>query len=146
MAAEGDAVEVVGLAGEKGLGDLVGDENPAHCRVRAGQALGEGDHVRRVVEALSAEPGAEAPESADDLVGEEKNPVALRDLAEALPIAGGGDDRTARVLHRLHDDHRNRLRLLEPDHGLDLVEERPRKCGLVATSGGMPVRVRGRDV
>ena len=72
--------------------------------------------------------------------------MAVADLAKTLPVAGGRDDRAARVLDRLHDDHRDRLRLLELDHLLDLVEERLREGGLVATSRGMPVGVRGRDV
>ena len=45
------------------LGDAVGDDHAAERQVAAGDALGEGDHVRHDVPALDPEPGAQAPEA-----------------------------------------------------------------------------------
>jgi hypothetical protein len=67
--------------------------------------------------------------------------VLVADLAQAFPVAGRRDNRTAGILDRLHDDHRDRLGLFERDRCLDLVEKDPRELGFVAASGRMPVGV-----
>jgi hypothetical protein len=120
-------------------------QHAAHGEVRAGEALRERDQVRCVVEALSAEPVADPAEGADHLVGAEQNPVALGDLAKALPVAARRDEAAARILDRLGDQHRDRLRPLEGDHVLDLGQERGAE-GVLVVALRMAVRVRVRDM
>ena len=45
----------------------------------------------------------------------------------ALPVAGGRDERAARVLHRLHVHHADRLRPHRDDRLLQVVEQEPRE-------------------
>ena len=61
------------------------------------------------------------PKPADHLVGDQHDPVAIADLAHALEVAGRRHDRPAAVLHRLHNDRRDRLGPFELDQPLDLV-------------------------
>ena len=66
----------------------VADEHAAERRVAGRHALGEGDHVGLVAEPVGAEPGAEAAERADHLVGHEQHAVAVADLPHPLEVAG----------------------------------------------------------
>src|SRR4051794_7059527 len=79
------------------------------------------------------EPGAEAAEAADHLVGAEQDAVAAADLAHALEVAGRWYERAARVLHRLHDHHCHRVRAGLLDVLLEVLEQERRELllGLV---------------
>ena len=105
------------------LGDPVGDQHGAHRRVGRGDALGQRDQVGRRPVARGGEPLAEAPEAGDHLVGDERDPVLVGDLAQAGPVALGRHEGAAGVLDRLDDDHRHRLGAGLDDRALHLVEQ-----------------------
>ncbi len=63
----------------------------------------------------------DAPERADDLIGDEQHVVLVADLAHALEVAGGRREAAARVLHRLEEHGRDGLGALEEDHLLDAI-------------------------
>src|SRR5690606_39695292 len=66
VAAEGDAVQEGRVRLDERLGQTVADEHPAERRVARRHALGEGDHVGPVPEAIRSEPLAEAPERSEE--------------------------------------------------------------------------------
>ena len=87
-----------------------------------------------VVVLLGAEVGAEAAPGADHLVGDEDDPELVADLAHALEVALRRGEAAARVLHRLEDHARDRLRALEQDALVD-------RLGRVLDLGPVAVRV-----
>ena len=98
-------------------------------RVRRGEPLRGGDHVRPDVVALGSEPRPDPAEAGDDLVGAEQDPVAVADLANAGPVAVGRREGPAGVLHRLHDHHRDCLGPGLEDRLLEVVEQE--RCELL---------------
>ena len=66
---------------------------------------------------------AEPPEAGDDLVGAEQDVVARADLPHALEVALRREERAARVLHGLEDDHRDRLGPCLQDGLLEVLEQ-----------------------
>ena len=87
----------------------------------------------------------EAAEGGDHLVGREQDVVAVADLAHAAPVALGGRERAARVLHRLHVHEAHGLRPHREDRLLELVEEEAREL-LLGLLGRAVVAVRVGDV
>ncbi len=83
------------------------------------------------------EPVADAAEARDHLVGAEQDPVAVADLAHALEVALRRCERATRVLHRLHDHHRDRARPGGDDRLLEIVEQEG--CELLLGLLGRPV-------
>ena len=145
MAAEGDAVEVHRLLLEQCVGDLVAEQHGAHRLIAGGETLGARDDVGLVVVADRAEPLADAPVTADRLVGGVQHAVLLADLVDALVVLGARCEAAARVLHRLHDHHRDRLRPLELDHFAHLLGAREVAAALVCAVLAA-IGVRRRDV
>ena len=123
MSAERDAVRVHRRVVEERLHDAVGGDDCADRGIRRREPLRAGDHVGLDVVVLGAEPGAEAAEAGDHLVGAEQDSVLVADLAHALPVARRRRERAAGILHRLHQDHRHRLgpRLL--DRRVEVLEQ-----------------------
>src|SRR5262245_15440486 len=119
------------------------DDRPQWC-VRGCDPLGERHQVGLDSVARTAEPVAGAPEPADDLVGDEQQPVLVADLADAVEISLRRDDRAARVLHRLENHGGNRLGALGLDDAVDLVgalQRAPRLLGAIRAA--VAVRHRG---
>ena len=121
VAAEGDAVQERVARVEERLGDAVAHHHAAEGRVAGREALGHGDHVGLVADALDAEPGAQAAEGADHLVGHEQHAVAVADLADPGEVALGRGEAAAGVLHRLEEDGGDRFGALLQDGALDVV-------------------------
>src|SRR5947199_5059049 len=89
---------------EEGRGQRFADDDPAQGRVARRRALREGDEVRDDTQHAAAEPVAEAPKRADDLVGDQEDAVPVADLAQRAPVAVRWDQRAAAVLDRLGED------------------------------------------
>src|SRR3954451_4326288 len=121
MAAEREPVGEHARARGEGLEDLVRGDHGSHRRVRRGDALRGGDQVRLVAVALAAEVVADASPGADHLVGDEEHAVLVADLAHALEVALRRREAATRVLHRLEDHRRHRVRSLELDPLGDLL-------------------------
>jgi hypothetical protein len=115
------AVDEGGVVVLKGLGDAVRDNHGADGRVARTETLGAADDVRHVVVLFATEPGAQAPEGADDFVGHENHAVAIADLAHRLPVAGRWGEATAGVLDRLKEDRRDCFGALAQDGLFDLM-------------------------
>src|SRR3954454_1829215 len=132
MATEGDPVRECGLLFREEWLDraLIRDEGPER-RVRRGDPLGHGHHVRLAPVAGRPEPVADAAEAADDLVGHEQETVLVANLADALEVALGRSDRAGRVLDRLEDDRRDGLRPLVLHDAVDLVRAPQVAAGLL---------------
>ena len=109
MATERDAVGQQALILVERGGDMVGDDHGAHRRIGGRHPLRHRDEVGPRVVALAAKPLSQTAETADHLVGDEQNSVAVGELSQAPPIALGRRQATARVLHRLGDDHGHRV-------------------------------------
>ncbi len=123
MAAERDPVREHRRALEERLHHRVARDDGADRRVRGRQPLGRGHEVGLDVVALRAEPGAEPAEAGDHLVGAEQDPMLVADRADARPVALRRRERAARVLHRLHDHHRDRPGPGLLDRRLEVVEQ-----------------------
>ena len=122
MAAEGDPVdERARRLRLEGLDYLRARHERAHGRIGRCDPFGQRHHVRLDPIAGAAEPVADPPEPADHLVRHEQDPVLVADLAYAVEVALGRDDRAAGVLDRLEDDGSDRRRVLVPDDAVDLV-------------------------
>ena len=91
MAAERDAVQVV-AACRRGTARRPGRSisTPPIEKWAPVRPLAKRDHVRLRAEALGAEPLADPAEGADHLVGDEQDPVAVADLAQARPSSRRG--------------------------------------------------------
>ena len=103
------------------------------------------DQVRADVVAVGGEPGADAAEAGDHLVGDEQDAVAVADRADALEVAGGRRERAAGVLDGLHDHQRDRLRAGLDDRRLEVVEQERGEL-LLGLGGRAVVAVRVADV
>ena len=114
-------------AGRERLHHAVVGDDGADRRVGRGQALGGQDHVRLDVVLLRAEPGAEAAEAVDDLVGDQQDAVVVADLADALEVALRRGEDAAGVLDRLHDHHRDRGRVERLQRVQEVVEQEVRE-------------------
>ena len=93
------------------------------------------------VVALRREPVADPSEAGDHLVGREQDVVAVAELAHALPVTRGRDERAAGVLDRLHVDETDRLGTHLQDRPLELVEQEGREL-LLGLLGRAVVAVR----
>ena len=145
MAAEGDAVQVLVPALEERLHHAVSRDHGTGRRIGRGEPLGGRDQVGPDVVALGSEPGAQAPEAADDLVGAEQDPVAVAQLAHALEVPLRRRERATRVLYRLHEHHRDRARIRLLDRTLELLEQQRGEL-LLGLLRGPPVAIRVADV
>ena len=121
MPAERVAVREVVVAVPERLEDPVGRDHRADGGVARGHALGAGDDVRLVAEAVGAEEVADPAERADHLVGDEQHVVLVADLADPLEVAGRRREAAAGVLHRLEEDGGDGVGALELDGLLDAV-------------------------
>ena len=101
---EGEPVQEGRPRLQEGLHEAVRGDHRPERRIPRGQALGHRDDVGLVVVAQRPEPVAEAPEGADDLVGDEEHAVAVADLAHALEVPRRWREAAAGVLHRLEED------------------------------------------
>src|SRR5688500_14982050 len=109
MPPEGRAVhEHRGVALERRAHLLV-HHNPAHRQVARRYALGEARHIWDHVEALDAEPLAQASEGTDHRVRDEQYAVPVADLTHPLPIIRGRHEAPTGVLHGLQDHGSHRL-------------------------------------
>ena len=144
VAAERDAVKEHPALFVQRLGDPVADQHGAHRRVRGREALRACDHVGRRAVARRGEPLAEAPEPGDHLVGDERDAVAVGDRSQPGPVALRRQQRAARVLDRLGDDHRDCIRACLDDRALHLLEQLRAMGGRIVLQL-VPVRVRVRD-
>ena len=99
----------------------VAGDHRAERGVAGGHALGAGDDVGLVAEALGAEHVAEPAEGADHLVGDQQHVVLVADLADPLEVAGRRREAAAGVLHRLEEDRRDGVGALELDRLRDPV-------------------------
>ena len=117
------------------LDHAVANEQGADRGIGGGQPLRRRDHVGPDVEALRREPVAEAAEARDHLVGAERDAVAVAQFAHARPVAGRRHGRPARVLHRLHDHHRDRLGAGLANRLLRLVEQEAVNSSSLSPSG-----------
>src|SRR3990172_13408032 len=98
MAAEGDPVREGGLRAAHERLDRPLARRDASGWGEGGRApLGEHDHVGLDLVARRAEPLADAPEAADDLVGDEEDAVCVADVPDALEVTGRRRDRARRV-------------------------------------------------
>jgi hypothetical protein len=110
----------------------VGPRDHAGDRHARGNALGGQEDVGLDVPLVNRPHRAGPPDAGLDLVGDEQDPVAVADLAEARHEAVLGDDVAALALDRLDDDcgdfrRRNELveeDLVEPLEALDRPERR----------------------
>src|SRR5688500_19230979 len=110
MPPEGRAVhEHRGVALERRAHLLV-HHNPAHRQVARRYALGEARHIRDHVEALDAEPLAQAPEGTDHRVRDEEYSVPVTYLTHPPPVVRGWYEAPAGVLHGFQDHGGHRLR------------------------------------
>jgi len=94
-----------------------------NCRDRevgARELLGERHELRRHVPGLCTEPSAGAPESGDDLVGDQQDVVAAQDLANRGPVALGRRDSAAGTDGRLADERTDRARVLGENERVEL--------------------------
>ena len=101
--------------------DLVADADAAEGEVARRDGLGELDHVGLDAPVLQAEHPAGAAEPGDDLVRDQQHVVPGADLADAREVVGLGRDHAAAALHRLGDEHGDRLRPFGEDGLLQLV-------------------------
>src|SRR2546422_1081893 len=69
------------------LGDLGGRDHAAERQIATGDALGEGDQVRRDTETLDPEPATQPAVAADHLVRDEKYAVLASDRGGRLQIS-----------------------------------------------------------
>ena len=83
---------------------------PGDGQIGRGQRLGDGDDVGLQPVGLAAEHVARAPETADDLVGDEQDVVLLQDRLDLVEICGRRQQHAARAHDRLGDEGRDRLR------------------------------------
>jgi hypothetical protein len=104
----------------------MGDDG-ADRRVRGGEPLRARHDVRPDVVALGREPVPDAPEAGDHLVGREQDVVAVAEVADALPVAGRGDEGAPGVLDGLHVNQADGLRPHLLDRPLELVEQEGRE-------------------
>src|SRR5205814_4733856 len=100
--------------------DATRDDDAAEGQVAARHALRERDEVRLDPEALVAEPGTEAPETADDGVADEEHARVTADLGGAFEVALGWRHHTAGADHRLDEERGDLIRA----DALDLVGKR----------------------
>ena len=103
MAGIGGAVVELAMTGQRRR-HLVGDEHAGDRQIARRQALGDGHEIGLDAEVLAAEPGAEAAETADDLVGNQQNLVPATDGGDLRPVAFRRDDDTAGALDRFGDE------------------------------------------
>jgi hypothetical protein len=82
-----------------------------------------GDQIRPRAHSAGPEPLAQTTEGSDHLVGDEQEAVAVRQLAQALPVARRCNEAAARVLDRFGNEHRDRVRTLLEQHVLDLRQQ-----------------------
>jgi hypothetical protein len=136
VAAEGDAVRErrLRLLEERLDRPLACDQRPERS-VRARDPLRDRHHVGLDPVARAAEPVSDPPEAADHLVHDQQETVGVADLAHPLEVAFGRRDRSRRVLHRLEDHRRDRLRVLVDDDRLDLVRTLQRAARPVRAVG-----------
>ena len=123
VAAERDAVAEDRAALDDRRDDRLGGDHGAHRRVGRRQALGQGHQVGRDALAAGGDPLAQAPAAADDLVGHQQRAVLVGQRAQALPVAGRGDEAAAGVLHGLGDDQRDLVGAGGEDRVLDLGQQ-----------------------
>ena len=107
------------VVAQERLDEMRAHDHAADRRVARGHALRHRDDVGLVLVALRSEPVAEPPERADDLVGNEQHAGLVADLAHALEVAVAGREAAARVLHRLEEYRRDRLRSFHLDRERD---------------------------
>src|SRR6266511_3266983 len=130
MAAERDPVGVHLRALEEGLHDRVADDHGADGRVGGREPLRRGDDVGPDVVAVGGKPGSDPPKPGDDLVAAQEDAVAVADLPHALEVALRRRERSAGVLHGLHDHHRDRFGPGLLDGRLEVLEEKRRELRL----------------
>ena len=134
MPGERVAVGKAHLPVREGLVDAVAHDGRAERRVSARHGLRARDHVGHVAVCVAGEPLADAAEGADDLIADQQHVVPVADLPHALEVPGRGREASARVLHRLEEDRRDRLGPFEEDHLLDAVR-RPSAEALEVVGG-----------
>ena len=87
---------------------------------------------------VCAEPLSSPSESGHDLVEHEKDPVLVAEGAETLQVPVGRHEHPRRPGDRLHEDRRDVVRTLVPDHFFDVresflhvaAEDRPIRIGV----------------
>jgi hypothetical protein len=89
-------------------------------------------------------PLPEAPETGDDLVRAEQDPVAVGELPHPGAVPGRRHQAATRVLYRLGDAHRDLLRALRLDCLFELVEQTGAE-GIFVVPVWSPEPVRIRD-
>lgn len=82
---------VVAQGGLRGLIEAITGDHGREGHYASAESLAQTDDVRRDAKVLHAEPAAGAAQSVGDLVGDQQHPMAIADLADALPIGFGGD-------------------------------------------------------
>ena len=102
-----------------GFDERASNHHAAERLIGTGHALGKRDHVWHHTETFTTGEVAQTPESIDDLVGAQQDPVLVAQLAQFLPITSGWDYTATSVLHRLSDNQRNGLGALGQDPCLD---------------------------
>ena len=99
----GEAVREI-AAGLDRRGDLVAHDGGAERQVTARDALRHRHQIRIEIPETRREPGAEAAEAGDHLVGDEQDLVAAAQLAQIPQVAVGRHDHAAGPLHRLGEE------------------------------------------
>ena len=122
--------------------DALAHQAAAHRHGARGDALGEGQDIRRDTEALRGEGMAQAPEAGDDLVENQQDAVLVADLAEPLEIALGRRQHAGRTGHRLDDDGGNGRSIVQRHHALEVVRQM-RAPFRLATAEGLFLAVVG---
>jgi hypothetical protein len=132
----GERVARVGEpAGDRGVGERVGDapadDHAAERHVARVHALGEADEVGRDVPVLHGEPLAAPTEAGHHLVGDDHDAVAVADLTHAGEVAGRRHEDAVGAHHRLEDDGGHRLRPLDHERVLEVLQRALALLGLV---------------
>src|ERR1700733_5673489 len=108
-----------GLVGEPPP-DALGNDAGRQRYVSRGDALRDRDQVGLDPEHVAAEPGAEPPEAAYDLVGDQQHVMAVKDLLDGRAVALWGDDDAVCRLNRLGDERGDRGGSLGDDQLIQL--------------------------
>ena len=128
----------------KFIGDfLLYDGCPKRC-IAARNCFGKGHHIGHDVPVFDAKHFAGASETTNDFVGNQKDAVAITNLAHHRHVFGRRHGDPDGDIHRVHQDRRNRFGTLALDHVFNITGavERARRF---VTAKATAIVIRGLD-
>ncbi|MNE20674.1 hypothetical protein D3C80_1138070 [compost metagenome] len=146
MAGIGVAVEELDAGGggviDHSLIDFAAHPDRAHRHGAVGQTLGADQEVGDDAQGFRRGRAADAAEAGDDLIEDQQDVVAARDLAQALQIADWRDDDARRAREGLDDHGGDGFGAMLSDQDFQFVGQMPAPGRLAAREGGF-IQVQG---